>query len=123
MVEQPYSGFADLLIQYMKQSHMTIGNLVEDTGITENTIKNYRAGKTAPTLEYLISICVALGLSSRMSWRLLKAAHITFEPSDGEPYQSYCFILDVMAVDYSVDEVNKYLQNKHQLPLSYPQTA
>ena len=57
-----------------------------------------------------------------MAWNLVKAAHFTFKPSDGQPYKAYCFILDYLTVDYSVEEVNDYLQRKDQLPLSFPHT-
>lgn len=120
--EENASSFGELLKRYMKLTNMTVEELVEDTGIGEATIKNYRSGKTSPSLEFVISICVALGLSSTMAWNLVKAAHFTFKPSDGQPYKAYCFILDYLTVDYSVEEVNDYLQRKDQLPLSFPHT-
>lgn len=106
----------------MDQLKITVPALVEDTGISERTIKNYRNGKVAPTLEYIISICVAMGLSPWTSRNLLKSAHFTFDASDGQPYEAYSFIIDYMAVDYSIREVNGYLREKGIPPLSIPNT-
>ena len=115
-------SFADTLTGYMDLFKITIPELVEDTGISERTIKNYRNGKGVPTLEYILSICVAMGLSPQTSRNLLKSAHITFDASEGQPYEAYSFIIDYMTVDYSVREVNEYLRKKEIPPLSMPNT-
>ena len=121
-VSEKATGFAESLTGLMKQFKVTVPVLVEDTGISERTIKNYRNGKSAPTLEYIISICVAMGLSSWTSRNLLKSAHFTFDASEGQPYEAYSFIIDYMTVDYSVREVNEYLRKKGIPPLSMPNT-
>ena len=115
-------NFADTLTGYMDLFKTTIPELVEDTGISERTIKNYRNGKGVPTLEYILSICVAVGLSPQTSRNLLKSAHFTFDASEGQPYEAYSFIIDYMTVDYSVREVNEYLRKKGIPPLSMPNT-
>ncbi len=115
-------NFADTLTGYMDLFNITIPELVEDTGISERTIKNYRNGKSAPTLEYILSICVAMGLSPQTSRDLLRATHFTFDASEGQPYEAYSFIIDYMTVDYSVREVNEYLRKKGIPPLSMPNT-
>ena len=121
-VSERTAGFAENLTGLMDQLKITVPVLVEDTGISERTIKNYRNGKSAPTLEYIISICVAMGLSSWTSRNLLKSAHFTFDASEGQPYEAYSFIIDYMTVDYSVMEVNEYLRKKGIPPLSMPNT-
>ena len=122
MVSTHTMSFADTLTGYMDLFKITIPELVEDTGISERTIKNYRNGKGVPTLEYILSICVAMGLSPQTSRNLLKSAHITFDASEGQPYEAYSFIIDYMTVDYSVREVNEYLRKKEIPPLSMPNT-
>lgn len=115
-------GFADTFTGLMELFGITISELVEDTGISDKTITNYRNGKVTPTLPYVLSICVAMGLSPQTSRNLLKAAHITFDASEGQPYEAYSFIIDYMTVDYSVCEVNEYLKKKGIQPLSMPNT-
>lgn len=121
-VSEHTMGFADTLTGLMNLFGITIPELVEDTGISEKTITNYRNGKVTPALPYVLSICVAMGLSPQTSRNLLKAAHITFDASEGQPYEAYSFIIDYMTVDYSVREVNEYLKKKEISPLSMPNT-
>ena len=44
----------------------------------------------------------------------MNAAHFAFEAAEGGQYGAYSFILEVMARDYSVYEVNKYLRERNK---------
>lgn len=114
--------FAGLLMQYMTRMNTTVDQLVEETGISESAIKKYRTGERMPKLEGVLAICVVLGLSGKQCRELLQSAHIIFDAKDGAPYDSYSFIIDSMAADYSLDEVNQYLIRKELKPLSEPNT-
>ena len=111
---KPAVGFAQKLDKYMSKTHTTDVELVEDTGIALRSIQYYLAGTQTPKLEYAVAICVALGLTPTECRDLMNAAHFAFEAAEGGQYGAYSFILEVMARDYSVYEVNKYLRERNK---------
>lgn len=58
MRQKRLTAFADTLIYHMDRKHITVDDLVERSGLSDTTIKNYRAGKKNPPIENVMAVCI-----------------------------------------------------------------
>ena len=71
MQQKRLTAFADALIYHMDRKHITVDELVERSGLSDTTIKNYRAGKKTPPIENVMAVCIGLNLPKAYSLHLL----------------------------------------------------
>ena len=75
MLQKRCDNFADTLTYHMDRKKITVDELVERSGLSDTTIKNYRAGKIIhPPIENVMAICIGLNLPKELSLNLLKSA-------------------------------------------------
>ena len=88
-----YDSFADALIYHMDRKKITVDDLVERSGLSDTTIKNYRAGKIPqPPIENVMAVCIGLNLSKTLALDLLSKA--SYQLGENPRDRAYKFLLD-----------------------------
>ena len=83
--------FADALIYHMDRKDIKIDQLVERSGLSDTTIKNYRSGAKKPPIENVMAVCIGLNLPRRYSEDLLERAG--YKLNDSPQGRAYNFCL------------------------------
>lgn len=92
MLQNNCNDFANSLIYHMDRKNITVDDLVERSGLSDTTIKNYRAGKANPPIENVMAVCIGLNLPKAYSLNLLSKASYTLNDSSRD--RAYLFALD-----------------------------
>ena len=92
MQQKRLTAFADTLIYHMDRKHITVDELVERSGLSDTTIKNYRAGKKTPPIENVMAVCIGLNLPKAYSLHLLGTCSYGLGESPRD--RAYKFCLD-----------------------------
>lgn len=93
MMSNGYDSFADALIYHMDRKKITVDDLVERSGLSDTTIKNYRAGKISqPPIENVMAVCIGLNLSKVLALDLLSKA--SYQLGENPRDVAYKFLLD-----------------------------
>lgn len=93
MMSNGYDSFADALIYHMDRKKITVDDLVERSGLSDTTIKNYRAGKVPqPPIENVMAVCIGLNLSKVLALDLLSKA--SYQLGENPRDVAYKFLLD-----------------------------
>ena len=71
MMQNHCNSFADTLLYHMDRKHITVDDLVERSGLSDTTIKKYRAGTSNPPIENAMAVCIGLNLPKAYSLHLL----------------------------------------------------
>ena len=90
MQQKRLTAFADTLIYHMDRKHITVDELVERSGLSDTTIKNYRAGKKTPPIENAMAVCIGLNLPKAYSVHLLKTCSYTLGDSPRDRAYKLC---------------------------------
>jgi len=108
--------FGKALIYFMDKKNCSVEKMIELTGISESTIKRYRADASKPTLSNVVAICVALRLEYYYSNGLINLAGYYLNRT--LLHRAYAFILNTMSTFGSVDACNMFLRNNKLRPLT-----
>ncbi|WP_300944444.1 helix-turn-helix transcriptional regulator [uncultured Duncaniella sp.] len=92
MRQKRLTAFADTLIYHMDRKHITVDELVERSGLSDTTIKNYRAGKKNPPIENVMAVCIGLNLPKAYSIHLLGTC--SYSLGDSPRDRAYKLCLD-----------------------------
>ena len=93
MMSNGYDSFADALTYHMDWKKITVDDLVERSGLSDTTIKNYRAGKIPqPPIENVMAVCIGLNLSKVLALDLLSKA--SYQLGENPRDVAYKFLLD-----------------------------
>lgn len=106
MMQKDCDTFADALIYHMDRKNITVEDLMERSGLSDTTIKNYRAGKKNPPIENVMAVCIGLNLSRTLSIDLLGKASYHLG-TDTKRDRAYNFCLDY--TDGTIIQWNKIL--------------
>lgn len=116
MMQKGYNNFADVLLYHMDRKNITVDDLVERAGLSDTTIKNYRAGKIQqPPIENVMAVCIGLNLSKNLAINLLSTASYTLGESPRD--RAYKFLLDY--TDGTLQQWNAILSAFKQPPIPY----
>lgn len=110
MQQKRLISFADTLIYHMDRKHITVDDLVERSGLSDTTIKNYRAGKKNPPIENIMAVCIGLNLPKAYSIHLLQTCSHTLGESPRD--RAYKLCLDYS--DGTLMQWNMILDACHQ---------
>lgn len=110
MMQKGCNTFADALIYHMDRKNIGIDDLVERTGLSDTTIKNYRSGKTIPQIDNVMTVCIGLNLSRDLALDLIKKANCSIE-ADTRQNRAYRMCLDY--TDGTIDQWNMILDAFH----------
>lgn len=86
--------FADTLKYHMDRKRITVDELVERSGLSDTTIKKYRAGASNPPIENVMAICIGLNLPKTYSIHLLKTCSYTLGDSPRDRAYKLCLDYD-----------------------------
>lgn len=93
MLKEGCRDFSSTLIYHMDRRNITIEQLVERSGLSDTTIKNYRSGKIeSPPIENVMAICIGLNLKKKYAEHLLATASYSLGTSKRD--NAYRFLLD-----------------------------
>lgn len=116
MMQKGYNNFADVLLYHMDRKNITVDDLVERAGLSDTTIKKYRAGKIQqPPIENVMAVCIGLNLSKNLAINLLSTASYTLGESPRD--RAYKFLLDY--TDGTLQQWNAILSAFKQPPIPY----
>ncbi len=90
MQQKRLTAFADTLIYHMDRKHITVDDLVERSGLSDTTIKKYRAGTSNPPIENAMAVCIGLNLPKAYSVHLLKTCSYTLGDSPRDRAYKLC---------------------------------
>lgn len=109
-------SFNDMLVRLMSMKKVTIARLAEDTGLSDETIKNMRNDPNRHfSIESIVAICIALHLSPDISWQLIESSPAKFMSS--EEMIAYRYVLH-HCYQQKVGEVNRFLVEAGYRPLT-----
>ena len=106
MMQNNCNTFADTLIYHMDRKDITVDNLVERSGLSDTTIKAYRAGRKTPGIENTMAVCIGLNLPRAYSLDMIKKAGCSIE-SDTPQNRAYNMCLDYS--DGTIDQWNRII--------------
>lgn len=116
MMKKGCNNFADSLIYHMDRKKITVDDIVERSGLSDTTIKNYRAGKVQqPPIENVMAVCIGLNLPKNLALKLLSAA--SYHLSDNQRDRAYKFLLDYS--DGTLEQWNMVLDKFNQPKIPY----
>lgn len=70
--------FGAVLIRYMSEQKLTVTNLSDRTGISKNTIIDYRTGNHVPKdIHKLVALCIGLQINECRAEYLISLAHMS----------------------------------------------
>lgn len=90
MQQKRLTAFADTLIYHMDRKDIKIDELVERSGLSDTTIKKYRAGTSNPPIENVMAVCIGLNLPKAYSIHLLKTCSYTLGDSPRDRAYKVC---------------------------------
>lgn len=90
MIQNHCNNFADTLIYHMDRKHITVEDLMERSGLSDTTIKKYRAGTSNPPIENVMAVCIGLNLPKAYSKHLLATCSYTLGDSPRDRAYSVC---------------------------------
>ncbi len=90
MQQKHLTAFAETLIYHMNRKRITVDDLVERSGLSDTTIKNYRAGKKNPPIENVMAVCIGLNLPKAYSIHLLGTCSYTLGESPRDRAYKVC---------------------------------
>ncbi len=109
-------SFNDMLVRLMDVKKVTIARLAEDTGLSDETIKNMRNDpKRHFSIESIVAICIALHLSPDISRQLIESSPAKFMSS--EEMSAYRYVL-LHCYQQEVSRVNRFLVEAGYRPLT-----
>jgi transcriptional regulator with XRE-family HTH domain len=82
--------FADTLIYHMDRKHITVEDLMERSGLSDTTIKKYRAGTSNPPIENAMAVCIGLNLPKAYSKHLIETCSYTLGDSPRDRAYKVC---------------------------------
>lgn len=110
MQQKRLTAFADTLIYHMDRKHITVDDLVERSGLSDTTIKKYRAGTSNPPIENAMAVCIGLNLPKAYSKHLLKTCSYTLGDSPRDRAYKVCLDHD----EGTLELWNRILDAFHQ---------
>ena len=109
-------SFNDMTVEFMKDRRVTIEKLAEDTGLSENTIKNLRNDPdTYFSIQVVVAVCIALHLPPDVSREYIRVSPSKFQSTVEMKMYEYALNQWYM---YSVAEVNRMLVEATVKPLT-----
>ena len=115
MLQNNCNSFAEVLVYHMDRKKITIDQLVERSGLSDTTIKNYRSGAKNPPIENVMAVCIGLNLPREYSEDLLHRAG--YDLNDTPQRRAYNFLLDYD--DGTLEQWNLILDAFHQPHIPY----
>lgn len=103
-------NFAETLIDHMGRKKITVEALAERSGLSDTTIKKYRAGTSNPPIENLMAVCIGLNLTRKLSEHLLSTC--SFRLGNSPRDRAYNLCLDYG--DGTLEQWNRILDACHQ---------
>lgn len=101
--------FPSMLKELIKDSGMKDGDIADRSSLSEKTIQRLRQGKTVPTLETMMQLCIGLRLHPILSDYFMKSAGLHFMDSD--LHRAYRVLLDT-CYPYTVEDCNALLKSQ-----------
>ncbi|MCI9076752.1 MAG: hypothetical protein HFH10_13375 [Dorea sp.] len=93
MMSKGCDNFSDALIYHMDRKKVTVDELVERSGLSDTTIKKYRAGKVLqPPIQNIMAICIGLNLPKTLALNMLSKA--SYQLGESPRDRAYKFLLD-----------------------------
>lgn len=109
--------FADALKYHMKRKNIKVEELAERSGLSDTTIKNYRAGEIPnPPIENVMAVCIGLNLYKPYCIDLLGTANYKID-NDSRRSRAYRFLLDY--TDGTIDQWNQILDQFGEVHIPY----
>jgi transcriptional regulator with XRE-family HTH domain len=116
MMQRRCETFSTALTYHMDRKKITVDDLVERAGLSDTTIKNYRAGKVQqPPIENVMAICIGLNLPKTLAVNLLSTA--SYNLNDSPRDRAYKFLLDYS--DGTLQQWNMILDAFNQPHIPY----
>lgn len=115
LLQNNCNSFAEVLVYHMDRKKITIDQLVERSGLSDTTIKNYRSGAKNPPIENVMAVCIGLNLPREYSEDLLHRAG--YDLNDTPQRRAYNFLLDYD--DGTLEQWNLILDAFHQPHIPY----
>jgi len=110
MQQKRLYAFADTLIYHMDRKKITVDDLVERSGLSDTTIKKYRAGTSNPPIENAMAVCIGLNLPKAYSIHLLRTCSYTLGDSPRDRAYKLCLDHD----EGTLELWNRILDACHQ---------
>lgn len=110
MQQKRLTTFADTLIYHMDRKDIKVEELVERSGLSDTTIKKYRAGTSNPPIENVMAVCIGLNLPKAYSIHLLKTCSYTLGDSPRDRAYKLCLDYD----EGTLELWNRILDACHQ---------
>ena len=102
MLQNHCDTFADTLVYHMTRKKISVDELVARTGLSDTTIKAYRAGRKNPPIENVMAVCIGLNLPREYSVDLLhKASYQLGKDTDRDRAYNMC-------LDYSDGTIEQW---------------
>lgn len=109
-------SFNDMLVKLMAKRKISIGQLAEASGLSNETISNMRNDSRRQfSVEPIVAICIAMHLPPEVSHQLIESSPAKF--SDTEEMSAYRYALDNCNT-WSVGKVNRLLVEAGYRPLT-----
>lgn len=117
MASKGCDTFADSLKYHMTRKKVKVEELAERSGLSDTTIKNYRAGAIPyPPIENVMAVCIGLNLLKPYCIDLLGTANYQINNDDPRS-RAYRFLLDY--TDGTLKQWNDILDAFHQPRIPY----
>lgn len=108
--------FNDMMVKLMETQKITIGRLAEETGLSDETIRNMRNDPDRQfSIGSIVAVCIGLHLSPEVSMQLIECSPAKFLHS--EEMSAYRYVLN-HCYDQSVRKVNRILVEAGFRPLT-----
>lgn len=108
--------FNDMIVKLMDSRNVSIGQLAESTGLSDETIKNMRNDPDRHfAIESIVAVCIALHLPPETSARLIDSSPAKFMNS--VEMSAYRYVLN-FCYTQEVKTVNRFLVEAGFKPLS-----
>ena len=108
--------FNDMMVKLMEARKITIGRLAEETGLSDETIRNMRNDSDRQfSIGSIVAVCIGLHLSPEVSMQLIECSPAKFVHS--EEMSAYRYVLN-HCYDQSVRKVNRILVEAGFRPLT-----
>ena len=90
MMQKHCITFADTLIYHMDRKHISVEDLMQRSGLSDTTIKKYRAEKSNPPIENVMAVCIGLNIPKAYSIHLLETCSYTLGDSPRDRAYKIC---------------------------------
>ena len=102
-----FDNFPDMLTYHMDRKHITVESLALQSGLSNTTIKKYRAGTSKPDLDNMMAIFIGLNLPEKYCDKMLDVADMSLSESNTK--QKVYRVLIREHSDGTLDQWNKIL--------------